>query len=90
MLTVNSDVNVCFEQLNIKFQSLVDMQKKELETLTANAIKDFDFKTALDFHVKNKLSEGIDRAFYEIDLSDKFKSLIRNEIEDKLATFFKD
>ena len=90
MLTINSDIKVCFEQLNIKFQSLVDIHKKELETLTANAIKGFDFETAIDFHVKNKLSQGLDRAFEEIDISDKFKQIIGNEIESKLAVFYKE
>lgn len=84
MLTLKSDLEVSFEHLVIKFQSILDEHRDQLEEIVRKTVDDFDFEEILQRHIKYKIEEGIEKAFSEIDLSDSLKTKIWNEIEKRV------
>lgn len=84
MITISSDLRLSFEQLGIKFQRILTEHQEELEVLTKKAVESFDFEGVLESHIHSVIQYGIERAFDDVDLSDKFRVEIWNEIEKRL------
>lgn len=84
MITLTSDLKLAFEQLQIKFMSILDGHRAEIEELTKKAVDSFDFEDVLRSHVHDLMREGLDKVFSEIDLSDRFRTIIWTEIEKKM------
>ena len=84
MITITSDIALSFNQLTIKFQSILDDHKEEIEAMTRKAVAEFDFEAVLKAHIQNKIEEGLSKAFESIDLSERFQTMIWKEIDEKL------
>jgi len=84
MITITSDIALSFKQLTIKFQSILDDHKEEIEAMTRKAVAEFDFEAVLKAHIQNKIEEGLSKAFESIDLSERFQTMIWKEIDEKL------
>jgi len=84
MITLESDLRVSFDQIGIKFQSIINDHRKELEEIIKNAISNFDFKAALEWHIQKKIESGLEDAFSEISLKENMKIKIWDEIEKRL------
>ena len=83
-IRLESDLRLSFEQLGIKFQSLLDESRYQFEELCKKAIDNFDFEEVFEIHIHRCIRDGLSKAFSEIDLSEKFKVEIWNEIEKRL------
>ena len=84
IMRLESDLKISFEQLNIKFQSMLNDKRDELEKIVKNIIDNFDFEKLLKYHIEAKIKESLEKAFDEIDLSENLKIKLWNEIEKKL------
>lgn len=84
MLRLESNLRLSFEEMNIRFQSIIMDHQDELDRIIKNTIKDFDFERVLTAHVNCKIQEGIDKAFKEIDVSEALKMRIWSEINKRL------
>ena len=84
MINLTSDIRIEFEQLGIRFQSILNNKQEELEAIIKRVIDNFDFETLLEVHIEKKIKEGLERAFDEIGVSDQLKIKIGNEIEKRI------
>ena len=84
MINLTSDIRMEFEQLGIRFQSVLNDKQEELEAIIKRVIDNFDFETLLEVHIEEKIKEGLKRAFDGIDISDQLKIKIGNEIEKRI------
>ena len=84
MITLESDLRISFDQIGIKFQSIINDHRKELEEIIKNAVSNFDFKAALEWHIQKKIKSGLEDAFSEISLKENMKIKIWDEIEKRL------
>ena len=85
LITLNSDLRLSFEEMNIRFMSILDDKRDELTGILRMAMDEFDFTKAFEEHVQAKIHEGLDKAFDEIDISARLKVLIWNELERRLG-----
>ncbi len=84
MITLTSDLRLAFDQIGIKFQSIINENRATLEQIAKNAVENFDFETVLTEHINSKINEGLEEAFNEIDLKENLKIKIWDEINKKL------
>lgn len=84
MLRLESDLKISFEQIGIKFQSIVNEERDRLEAIAKEAVENFDFENVLRMHITEKINEGLEAAFSEIDLKENLKIKIWGEINKKL------
>ena len=85
MIELRSDVNMCFENINLKFISILNERRREFEEIVRKVVSEFDFESAFASHINTKIEEGLEKAFDEIDLSETLKVKIWNEIEKRLG-----
>ena len=84
-ITMSTDIKVHFNTLQIQFQKILDNHAEEIERLTEKAVADFDFEESLRIYVHARIRLSMEEAFREIDVTDKIKLLIWNEIEKRLG-----
>ena len=80
MIKLQSDLRISFDQIGIKFQSIVNDHREQLEEITRKIVEEFDFQTLLKEHIE----EGLEKAFDKIDLSENLTIEIWNEINKRL------
>ena len=85
MFTIDSDIRISFEQLGIKFHTIMDTYKDEFDRITKEAVANFDFETAIKAHVQAKIEEGLEEAYNEISLSEPIKNKFFEALEIKLG-----
>jgi hypothetical protein len=83
-IQLHSDLRLSFEQIGIKFQSILTEYQEQFETLSRRALESFDFEKAFAEHIHGCIEDGLEKAFSEIDLSERFKIEIWHEVEKRL------
>ena len=86
-IELRSDLSVSFKELGIAFQKIIHGYKDEFDRISKQAIDNFDFEKELEYHIHNCIRDGLERAFSDIDLSERFKVEIWSEIEKRLNVF---
>lgn len=90
MITLTSDLRVAFDQIGVKFMSICNENREELEAIARKAVESFDFETVITAGIHQKIRQGLEDAFSEIDLNDSMSVLIWNEINKKLGGIVED
>ena len=57
MITLQSDLKLSFEELGIKFHSMLKDNQDDLESLIRKAVDNFDFETEIKHHVNKKMHD---------------------------------
>jgi len=84
-LNVTTDIHVCFEEIRVKFQRLLNTKQEEMDAIIKDAVDNFDFQNTLHQHVQNKIHESLEKVFEEIDLSESLKLKVWAEIEKQIG-----
>jgi len=84
MLTLHSNLKLCFDDLNIAFAEMLQDRQKELQKITQDIVDNFDFEQALKAHIEKKIEEGLEKAFSEVDFSDHVKAEMWDYIEKNM------
>lgn len=84
MITLESDLKLSLDELNIKFISMLNGHRDELEMIIDKAVESFDFEKVLTEHVHNIIEDALYKAAQEIDLTDNIKALIWSKIEENI------
>jgi len=80
-IRIDTDIKVRMPELALKFRQCLLARADEFDNLVKNIVDAFDFITN---HINEKITDGIDAAFDEMNLQEDMKALIWAELNKRL------
>jgi len=80
---LETDIKLRLPELRFKLRQILHDKDDEIDKIIKNAVDTFDLTKVLTEHINDKIAEGIDDAFYEMDLKEEMKSLIWVELNKR-------
>ncbi len=84
MITLDSQIRISMEELNIAFSQLLNEKREELERMIKDELDSFDFEEMFRSHIRLAIERALEEAFRDIRLTDSVRTRIWNIIEKEM------
>jgi len=85
IIQIETDIKIVLPQIGRKMRQILSDKANEIDAIIKKAIDEFDFEEVLTEHIKDKITEGIEEAFSDINLKQSMEDKIWVEINKRLG-----